>query len=54
VICQDKNFGGGEKCENFSKWFHCIGQPTQNGRFFQGLEGALYKRLELKWAFEKR
>jgi len=25
-----ENFRGGE---NFSKWFHCNGQPTQNARF---------------------
>jgi len=24
-----KTFEGGEKCKDFSKWFHCYGQPTQ-------------------------
>jgi hypothetical protein len=24
-----KDFGGGEKYKDFSKWFQCNGQPTQ-------------------------
>jgi len=24
-----EDFEGGEKCEDFSKWFHCNGQPAQ-------------------------
>jgi len=29
VTCPGENFRGGEKCENFSKWFHCNGQAAQ-------------------------
>jgi len=25
----EKKFEGGEKCKDFSKWFHCYGQPAQ-------------------------
>jgi hypothetical protein len=24
-----EKFEGGEKCKDFSKWFHCYGQPAQ-------------------------
>jgi hypothetical protein len=33
---RQKNFGGGEKCEDFSKWFHCNGQKTQMEDFEGG------------------
>jgi hypothetical protein len=31
-----KDFVGDEKCEDFSKWFHCNGQPTQMEDFESG------------------
>jgi hypothetical protein len=31
-----KGFEGGEKCENFSKWFHYNGQPAKWTNFESG------------------
>jgi hypothetical protein len=29
VVKNKKIFQSGEKCKDFSKWFHCNGQPAQ-------------------------
>jgi hypothetical protein len=29
TTCPGENFGGGEKCKDFSKWFHCNGHAAQ-------------------------
>jgi len=40
-----KGFEGGEKCENFSKCFHCNGQPAQNGKFFKVVRNARISQM---------
>jgi hypothetical protein len=36
VVKNTEIFQSGEKCEDFSKWFHCNGQPTQMEDFGGG------------------
>jgi len=47
-----KIFQSGEKCEDFSKWFHCYGQPAQKWKKFEGGEKRkdFPKMVSLLWA----